>query len=597
MTAIQLRFEFPNSGTTSPLTLRFEGEPPPPPTILPPWLMTSLDWQAIATAHQTDTSVITSVQRIECQIELVTGSLAAVQSNTELTNGIIRLEANITLSWQGELMPLGAEVILPYGTQGILSNEIILTYGNALPQYGVEWVLPWTNNQIIHEASTSVDWVGLPTPYAVISDIVWRSGADQRGTELTIKWGPTPARWICTTDYLPPKGKVTLRFTEPGTLVTGTLTLTFTPEPEYCYYDDGGGLIDGGIDLPNFDFEVPIEPQIRRAYLMQPELIVTRVADNIPIIVTGVSITNSRGNFTGSVSMDFSSQGDANLAVNQLLLVQINGYDFYARIEQISRQQAFNQLSISGTGRTKTSELAAPWRLPISYSNTVNRSLAGMMGDILTGSGWTVELVGFNDFNVPAGVFSITGKAPVEAIAEMADMIGCMVVEDETNNKLKILPLWPVVPWVMGSTVAAINIHDAVIFAWSAQDEINQLCNACWVRGENQGVSRRVRRAGSAGNIPTEDVSASLIVTDIPARLAGTAKIVSTGKKQRIGVSLPVMADLPPLVKGMLIGVSYFGDVFKATCDATTISATVGVNGDIDVMQSVTLIRHLEVPT
>ena len=176
----------------------------------------------------------------------------------------------------------------------------------------------------------------------------------------------------------------------------------------------------------------------------------------------------------------------------------------------------------------------------------------------------------------------------------MVSTIGCMVVEDEENSILRILPRWPVVPWQMNSTAADINIHDSVILSYNSQDEINQLCNACWVRGENQGVSRRVRRTGSAGNIPTEDVATTLILTDIPARLAGTNKIVNTGKKERIVVSLPVMNDLPPLVKGMLIGVTYFGDVFKATCDSTNISAVVDAQGSVDVTQSVTLIRHME---
>jgi hypothetical protein len=76
--------------------------------------------------------------------------------------------------------------------------------------------------------------------------------------------------------------------------------------------------------------------------------------------------------------------------------------------------------------------------------------------------------------------------------------------------------------------------------------------------------------------------------------LVGTAAIADTGTKKRISVSLPVMATLPPLVKGMLIGVSYFGDIYKATCDGTSITATVDNQGGIDVTQNVTLIRHME---
>lgn len=85
----------------------------------------------------------------------------------------------------------------------------------------------------------------------------------------------------------------------------------------------------------------------------------------------------------------------------------------------------------------------------------------------------------------------------------------------------------------MSTAIADVNIHDSVILDYNTDEEINQLCNACWLRGEQQGVSAKVVRAGTAGNIATSDVSAQLIVTDQAARVAGTVMIADSGKKQK----------------------------------------------------------------
>lgn len=477
-------------------------------------------------------------------------------------------------------------------------SELESQYSNhawtaILPSEQIMQVWSWTSNKTKHEQSWSVNYAHSGSVQRDFTD--WYGVAvKQVDREYNICWEPGKKGWICSSQHRPAKGSVTLRFTNAGGDRTSTVVLRFTPSEVFCYYDDGGGLIDSNPDLPNFDFKVPIEPQIKRAYLMQPTLIVTRVSDGTPIAVTSVTLTNQRDQFTSSVSIDFGSRGDSLLAMNQLLLVEINGYEFYALPEQASHTQSFNQLQHSAAGRSRTAQIAEPWRLPISYSNSTDRSFAGVMGDILTGTGWSVLLVGFTDFNIPSGVFTTTNKGPVESVNEMAGMIGCMVIEDEADSLLRIVPRWPVTPWNMATEVPDIAVHEAVIINYSSADEINQLCDSAWVRGEQQGVSRHVRKTGTAGNIPTSDISNALILSDTPARLAGTDAIAKTGRKQRVTVTLPVMNDLPPLVKGMLIGVSYFGDVYKATCDSTSLSASVNNDGSIDVVQSATLIRHME---
>jgi hypothetical protein len=586
---VELRFFELVENNNSPIVIRFI----PIPEL-------DLEWGNIGTEVSTDYhadiveinyDVTWYVARVETEIAAAFGGYTRVEQVHDLLwKDLGYCAQDIHLGYR--IGPLATQEISPkWGVTASYTIETVVTW-RLPPVYEINHTVSWTDNKTKHETFTATSYKNIPDLVVIENDVIYRSGADQREKEYLLQYGPHLPRWICSTNYRPPIGSVTMRFV--GEIASGPIVLRFIPSPEYCYYDDGGGLIDAGGDLPNLDLNIPIEPQIRRVYLMQPELVVTRVSDNLPIVVTSVSISDNRGQFTSSGSIEFSSRGDALNAINQLLLVQINGYDFYLLPEEISRNQSFGQSQFSASCRSRTAQLAAPLRAPISYSNTVDRSVAGIMGDILTASGWSVELVGFLDFNIPAGVFSITGKAPIESVNEIADMIGCIVIPNEFSSVLRIVPRWPVTPWNFATAVPSIAVHDAVIISYSSRDEFNQLCDSCWVRGEQQGVSRHVKRTGTAGNIPTSDVSNALIVTDTAARLVGTAKIADTGRKERVTISLPVMVDLPPLVKGMLIGVNYFGEIYKATCDSVSISASVNSDGDIDVTQTANLIRHME---
>ena len=58
--------------------------------------------------------------------------------------------------------------------------------------------------------------------------------------------------------------------------------------------------------------------------------------------------------------------------------------------------------------------------------------------------------------------------------------------------------------------------------------------------------------------------------------------------------SIPnVLADLPPMRPGMLIGVRKGAEVFKSVCEAWSISATVSEStGQVTVNQTVNLLRN-----
>ncbi|PKH62588.1 hypothetical protein CXF83_14925 [Shewanella sp. Choline-02u-19] len=578
---------------SSPIKLRFEDEVEPKPSIRDGSLGNDL--------------VVVWVEPLKAEVQVMfVGHSDRFENQFQLVwLADIATENQSTAVWQ--IGPLhNADLYLPLqlGIQQEQSNRLA-------------WVSP-----ALHHQSTSVNWLSrqatesyLQVPWlltgtyqhdtaitshsndavAVVIDVGYSSLGSDISHHVSVAWGPHKAAWICSTDYRPPPvGLITMRFGRSAINAMHPITLRFTASEKHCYFDNGGGPIDTNPPLPNLDFKVPIEPQIRRAYLMQPTLTCTRVSDSLSIVLDSVSFSDSRNQYAQSVDLQFSSAIDASRAENELLLIDINGYEFFALAEQPSSSSSFGTASYSSAGRSRSALLSIPWRAPISYTNDVSRSFAGLLGDLLTNSGWSIELVGVTDFTVPAGAYSIMRKSPIDAVNEACSQIGCMIVADEFSSKLKVVPRWPTSPWLMSEAIADVNIHDSVILSYSSKKQINQACNAAWVRGEQQGVSAKVKRAGTAGDIPTADISAQLIVDNQAARLAGTNAIAASGNKELITVSLPIMADLPPLKKGMLIGVTYEGEVFKATCDSVSISANMDQSSGLDITQSVNLIRHLE---
>ncbi|MGI2078490.1 hypothetical protein [Shewanella putrefaciens] len=606
--AIILRFTKPWVSATSPISLRFGDDTPAVTVAVSVTIPVTVVVDFAVNVIPVDTT-------FGIEIGISWFALDAVEQALLLAEFAADHEIQFESAYTSDV-PSSVDHSIAYRTDesiGLHADFVWLINDEMRTDTAVSWQIPeshgtaisfdW-NTPVDHMYNTVINWLDIAAHQSNI-DVSWIDAKQQQtdliikysglavDTEQSIKWGFHEPRWVCSTKYRQPVGKVTLRFNEPLSTQPTPIVLRFTVSPNYCYWDDGGGLIDSSPVLPPFDFKIPIEPQIRRYYLMQPTITCVRVSDDLPIVISSVNISHSRGQWARAVSLEFSSRIDAERAHNELLLITINGYEFYAIAEQPSVSKVFGSATYSSTGRSRVAELAAPYKLPLSYTNATARSFAGLLGDLLQTTGWTVELSGIPDFTIPAGAFSVGNKTPIEAVAEAVGQLGCMILTDDAAKKLTIVPRWPTAPWAMATAVPDLALHDAVITSYSDSVSRNPLCNVVWLRGEQQGISAKVKRAGSAGNIPAADISAQLIVDNQAARVAGTNALAETGDKLSVNISMPVMADLPPATPGMLVGVTINSEVFKGVCDSWTIRASISDRGDIDIEQSITLISPL----
>ncbi|MGI2182444.1 hypothetical protein ACRN9F_09375 [Shewanella oncorhynchi] len=584
MTTVTLRFTKPWQNYTSPVRLRFIDTP----------------------------VVVDNSFGIECGFSWFT--LDAVEQALLLAEFSSDIESKIESPWENynaDEIAIDSVWLSNIANDSVLSIHWLFNL-DTQTNTSVNWSLP-----IDHQVTLSVNWV-VPDEHQIQSlinwlDIAahqlhtavkWIDGQEQESLliiqyrgfvvddEKSIKWGFHEPRWVCSTKYRPPVGKVTLRFNEPLSTQPNPIVLRFTASPNYCYWDDGGGLIDANPPLPTIDFKIPIEPQIRRSYLMQPQISCVRVSDGVAVVLKSVSISQSRSQWASSGSLAFSSRIDAERAANELLKISINGYDFYLLCESPSESKAFGKTSYSATGRGRLATLASPNRKAINYVNVVARSFIGLMADIVANTGWTVASQ-ITDYSVPANAFSYAAKTPAEAINMMANSIGAMLdVNDETQT-ITVIPQWPVVPWNTASAIPDVILHDGVILEFNERLDIRPDANAVFVRGEQQGVAAKVKRFGTAGDNFAADIVDKLITDNQAARMRATAELANAGNKVQNSIRAKVMADLPPMRPGMLIGVRKGAEVFKSVCESFSISGNVNEStGMVTVNQTVTLLRN-----
>ena len=588
--SILLRFSSFLANPGHLVVLRFGGDPLPPMPIGSPTV-----WANFAANYENQGPVMAVAT-----IEWLNPKPIAFETTAPW---LTELPSLMGLSW---LMP----VELPPLVVKLLIGQFVLKPELHAGTSRASWILPemqWCSYAAKFSAKARIEsgfalitWCGLPplNQQVCLSEWIQKPistgqftgqyhSVDAMHKPYFLPYGPTPSRWLCSDNYRPQTGRAMIRFAADS-------SLRFTPSPMVCVYLPGGGYKGNVPATPVIDSNLPIEPQVQKAYIMQPTLDCIRVRDNQRIIINSFSVSHSRGQFAQAISCEFSSRIDAERAKNELLKWTVNGYEFFGLVEQFSKRTVFGDEIHSGTGRSRCAELAAPYNNPISYTNMAARSFAGVLQDLLQFSDWTVELTGITDFNVPARAFSTSGKPPIESVNDAITQLGCMMYCDDESRRLNIVPRWPVSPWLTGVAAPDIVVHDAVILEQSETDQISPLCDSVFVRGEQVGVSAKVRRQGTAGVLPAADINSALIVDVQAARLAGSAAIADTGNKRLWQLALPVMASLPPFRIGQLIGVRVGTEVFKATCDNVSLRGSVGSDGAIDISQSVSLIESME---
>lgn len=579
--ALLMRFNKAYTVNVSPITMRFGDDTGPVEPTLPILqanigIEVDLNWFNEQLLSKTDL--------LQWQTDSVKDEFITAFKQSEIIN------EQSTIDWHKTAL-VAADKTLEWGNAGYVINVIETPYIITMAVEYNEKDFNWLTQLDVEQTELKKLWESSEV-LTTSRDQHWHVKPLLESNELVIHYGETDKQYICYWRNHPFKGYVNLEFIEPAQLHNGSLVMRFNNPDKVCYWGLPGGLVRGDDDVPTLDRKIPIEPQIRNTYIMQPTIDCVRVSDDLKILISSVSYSISRGQFSATCNIKFCSRIDFDRALGQELKISINGYDFYVICEQPSTSSSFANSGYSASCRSRFALLSAPYTRAINYANPTAKTLAGIMSDILINTGWSLDNQ-MIDYAIPKGAFSYTNLTPAAALLSVAKSVGAMLDIDNANKTVSIVPLWPVMPWDTESAICDVILNDSIILEHNTSQTINQEHNAVFVRGEQQGVACKIKRAGSLGDKFAKDVVDSLITDNQAARQRGTCELANSGNKQQATMRTKIKADLPPIRPGMLVGVTYSNATYKATCDSLTINASINAQGAITVNQTIKVISNV----
>jgi len=579
--ALLMRFNKAYTVNVSPITMLFGDDTGPvDPTL--PFLQANIGIEV--DSNWFNEQLLSNTDSFEWKTGSVKSEFITAFKQSEITS------EQSTIDWHQTAL-VAANHAIKWGNAGYVINVIQTPYIITMAIEYNEKDFNWLTQLDVEHTEYNQHWDSSEV-LTTSRDQHWHVKPILESSELVIHYGETDKQYICYWRNHPFKGYVNLEFTEPAQMHKGRLVMRFNNPDKVCYWGLPGGLVRGDDDVPTLDRKIPIEPQIRNTYIMQPTIDCVRVSDDLKILISSVSYSISRGQFSATCNIKFCSRIDFDRALGQELKISINGYDFYVICEQPSTSNSFANASYSASCRSRFALLSAPYARATNYANPTAKTLAGIMSDILINTGWSLDNQ-MIDYAIPKGAFSYTNLTPAAALLSVAKSVGAMLDIDNANKTVSIVPLWPVMPWDTDNAICDVILNDSIILEHNTSQTINQEHNAVFVRGEQQGVACKIKRAGTLGDKFASDVVDSLITDNQAARQRGTCELANSGNKQQATMRTKIKADLPPIRPGMLVGVTYGNATYKATCDSLTINASINAQGAITVSQTIKVISNV----
>jgi len=317
---------------------------------------------------------------------------------------------------------------------------------------------------------------------------------------------------------------------------------------------------------------------IQTVYTMQHTLSVKTVSGNVELSMANINLSYDADSFAWQFNGTLLDKNDISLvqAVDGIeLAVTIDGYLWHVIIEHIEHGIQFAKHSITLKGRSLTAELGSPYKLPVSATMGSDLTVQ-QIADALMPAGWTIDWQA-PTWLVPGGAFSYTSQTPIQALATLANDIGCVAVPHPSQRIITIQPRYPVYPWYFGSTAADIEIPGDALKNVSLRPAVAEQANGVYVHGgEIGGVLGWCRLNGSDGAKLAPTVSNSLMTDVIGCRLLGERILAGQWQQPMIkSATLPLDGNTFPLVNvGSLVQITLDAEPIKGIVNSVSIDAT-----------------------
>lgn len=296
--------------------------------------------------------------------------------------------------------------------------------------------------------------------------------------------------------------------------------------------------------------EPPADPTILDTYMIANIVNVVALPSRTPVEFKNIRISLDKDSFSWKFTGDVFTRAALDLvkpaADGTLFEVSINGWVFVMLSERYSRNRKFAAEAYSITAASRTQLLAEPWAPLRSGLNAAPITARQAAEEELLYTGftlkWDAENVGPADWVFPPGAFSYQSQTAIQVIARIAETVGAFVRPARDADELEVRPTYEAAPWAWGDPDAPIEriIPPIMMTDLSGEWTPQPAWNACYTSGTSHGVSMLVRRAGTAGDLPTPDVHEDWLTDEGANRQRGIHELAKGGNIEIVGFRLPL---------------------------------------------------------
>lgn len=367
--------------------------------------------------------------------------------------------------------------------------------------------------------------------------------------------------------------------------------------------DSEWGKPDPEPDPPPTDPDPPL-PDHSPSHTIMNNVQILSLPDNIPLHGT-VQLELDTDSYCWSGSITLS--GRENLphlkptaAGPRELQITINGYRWLVFVNNYTRTRQYPAETYVVSINSRHRQFGSDWAPRTDGAVTANIRALALIDQLLGNTGFTITQsanshhIKTPDWTIAAGSVGWVGQHPIDVISDIVKSAGAILVPHPHNDSWQMQPAYPVSPWALSDAPLSALSHVIPVgldMHQGMETNPGQSHDSVLISGVQHGVAVNVRRAGTAGNAPAEDVYHDLHQDVQQCLEHGRNVLAAAGTKSLFTISLPIMPSgtAPELVMpGTLAG---YEDPEHAEENWRGVvkSLSVIANGAADVTQNVTV--------
>jgi hypothetical protein len=262
-----------------------------------------------------------------------------------------------------------------------------------------------------------------------------------------------------------------------------------------------------------------------------------------------------------------------------ILNVAINAFDIAVIVKEVQPSRTFGSTTASVSGAGLTTLLSQPYSRLESLGGNSEAVSINTLAQSLVPYPWVIEwgMTNVGLWSVPTNAFSYSNMTPIQALGVLAQSIGAMLVPHPTEKRIKIIPRYPVQPWVFQVAEPDITIPESILLSTTDRNPYKVQSNGVYLHGgEVQGVQAFARIGGTAGELVHQTQSNPLLTHSYACRSLAERVLASQYTQPSVkSFTTPVDGQVVPFMEvGQFVKLTRGGEDVYGVINSTSVSAT-----------------------